>query len=362
MILDARVLEPRDLELPENVAVPGSAPPSPTDPSLIARATAARDTFLQATERLRATLPSKPEDPLTDPAPVREAMVQLAAYGMMGAVPVIPIHLRDKPDAALTQLHAQARAVLEDATTRQKQTQAVPMPLRNNAEAEQVLHELFGPEFRALPAFMPPNDKALNQTFAQSVALQRGNPLASLTWFQRVARVREAAARLHAALLYAEVLNGPCVSFQVGQLPYQDDERWLALEHPQKEKLPFEKPPQGNRLSLVCLTTGAVDFTGPVAGLLIDEWVETVPNTEEVTGLAFHFDAPQPRAPQALLLAVAPEGVKQWDAQTLETTLRETLELAKLRAVDLTALGQVGQYFPAMYVPPDPTTGDSPFV
>jgi hypothetical protein len=117
------------------------------------------------------------------------------------------------------------------------------------------------------------------------------------------------------------------------------NEQWVALKN----------PPSGNRLSLACLTT-VTDFTKPLAGLLIEEWVETVPNKEEVTGLTFHYDAPQPRAPQALLLALAPEGVTQWNSTLLEQTLRETLELAKLRAVDLAALGELGQYLPAMYV------------
>jgi hypothetical protein len=138
---------------------------------------------------------------------------------------------------------------------------------------------------------------------------------------------------------YAEALNGPLLEFKIGQLPYDDKERWVALDN----------PPRGNRLSLACMTT-VKDFTKPLAGLLVEEWVELVPNKEEVTGLTFHYDAPQPRAPQALLLAVAPDGVKKWDSTLLEQTLRETLELAKLRAVDLTALGELGQYLPAMYL------------
>ncbi|MDI3467826.1 MAG: hypothetical protein OJF50_006647, partial [Nitrospira sp.] len=168
------------------------------------------------------------------------------------------------------------------------------------------------------------------------------DPLPSTTWFQRIARVRDGAARLDTTMQYAEALNGPSLNFQIGQLPYGDGERWVALEN----------PPQGNRLSLACLTT-VKDFTKPLAGLMVEEWVESVPNKEEVTGLTFHYDAPQPRAPQALLLAVAPDGVEQWDSTRLENTLRETLELAKLRAVDLTALGELGQYLPAMYVDSD---------
>ena len=42
-----------------------------------------------------------------------------------------------------------------------------------------------------------------------------------------------------------------------------------------------------------------------MAGLLIDEWTERVPAPSETTGVAFHFDEPESRPPQAILLAAA---------------------------------------------------------
>lgn len=348
LITGARGLEPRDLELPEQVKV-GSQPDR--DDSLVARASMVREAFVRATDVLRKSLPAKPEDPITDPQIVREAMQNLASYCLMGAVPVISLAGKDTADAALAaviRLRSQAESVLAEAT---KRVQALSPSIQVHSEAVAVMKELFGEDFRVLTAFIPANGTDLNRTFDASTTLQGGNALESILWFQRVARVRDGAARLDAAMLYAEALNGPLVSFRIGQLPYQEGERWVALEN----------PPNENRLSLACVNTGTIDFTKPVVGLLVDDWVETVPNNSEVTGLAFHFDAPQPRAPHALLLALAPEGLDKWDTVTLETTLCETLELAKLRAVDLTALGEVGQYLPALYGKHDPTTGKSPF-
>ncbi|NGZ09582.1 MAG: hypothetical protein CV088_09360 [Nitrospira sp. LK70] len=338
LITGARALEPRDVQLPEHAASDATLP---VDQTLVARATAARDAFLKAIDLLRTKLPEKPEIPLADPTAVRQALIGLASYGLMGS---IPSNLTDTSNAAIKQLHAQARAVLSEAQNRQKRAQTVPTSIHTTEQALSVLKEIFGEDFRVLPAFTPENGKDLTQTFAKSPAWQddRDDPLASITWFQRIARVRDGAARLDTTMQYAEALNGPLLEFQIGQLPYDDKERWVALEN----------PPQGNRLSLACLTT-VKDFTKTLAGLLVEEWVESIPNKEEVTGLTFHYDAPQPRAPQALLLALAPDGVDKWDSATLEKTLRETLELAKLRAVDLTALGELGQYLPAMYVDPD---------
>ena len=43
----------------------------------------------------------------------------------------------------------------------------------------------------------------------------------------------------------------------------------------------------------------------PLAGLLIDEWVEIVPSAQETTAITFQYDAPDAFAPQAILLACA---------------------------------------------------------
>lgn len=333
LITGARALELHDVQLPEHVVVGATAPP---DPALLKRATDVRKIFSEATKALSDLVPKEPDAPLTDPPAVRKALIGLASYGLMGAIPPNPT---DNSTVAIKQLHAQARAVLNEAQTRQMRAQAIATSIQTATQAVSVLKEIFGEDFRVLPAFTPDNGKDLTQTFAKSTAWQNGDPLNSITWFQRIARVRDGAARLDTTMQYAEALNGPLLNFQIGQLPDLKDERWVALKN----------PPPGNRLSLACLTT-VQDFTKPLAGLMVEEWVESVPNKEEVTGLTFHYDAPQPRAPQALLLAVAPKGVDQWNSTLLEQTLRETLELAKLRAVDLTALGELGQYLPAMYI------------
>ena len=95
-----------------------------------------------------------------------------------------------------------------------------------------------------------------------------------------------------------------------------------------------------------------------VSGLMIDEWIEVIPNARETAAVAFHHNEPNARAPQAVLIAVPPDERPTWEPETLEAILLETLELAKLRAVDLTALqGAAGkeeaalpvQLLPALY-------------
>jgi hypothetical protein len=85
-------------------------------------------------------------------------------------------------------------------------------------------------------------------------------------------------------------------------------------------------------------------------GLLLDEWTELIPNREESTELAFHYDDPGAEAPQAVLVAVPPDNAENWSLDTVIAVLRETLELARLRAVDGDLLGVLSQLLPATYL------------
>ena len=186
-----------------------------------------------------------------------------------------------------------------------------------------------------MPHVMPTNSADLSQAFGASLTLQGNDPLAAITWFQRVAYVRDGVMRLDAAMLYAETLgNGARLTLQVGQLPLPQElpdrppERWVALPVAPDQTFP------GGRLSLVAHTPfgDTVSFDQPLAGLLIDEWVEVVPSSSETTGLAFHYDQPNSTAPQAILLAVPSDQREVWDLDTLETIVRETMDLARMRA------------------------------
>src|SRR5205814_1874601 len=81
-----------------------------------------------------------------------------------------------------------------------------------------------------------------------------------------------------------------------------------------------------------------------------DEWVETVPATDATTGLAFQFNPPDACAPQNVLLAVPPVPGQDWTVASLYRVLIETLDLAKLRAIDAEAMVDTGQYLPALFL------------
>lgn len=74
----------------------------------------------------------------------------------------------------------------------------------------------------------------------------------------------------------------------------------------------------------------------PMAGIVLDHWIERIPYREQTAGLAFNFDQPDTEAPQALLLAVATKdkGNRYWSQEMLLSTLRSTMHLVKCRSVE----------------------------
>jgi hypothetical protein len=211
------------------------------------------------------------------------------------------------------------------------------------------LHVVFGKGFVVLPLFTTGNLPELKQAFAASDSLQTGETLAAPTWFQRMSRVREGVGRLNTALSYAEALDtGEKLNLTIAQLPFNANDRWVALPFKGNDK-PVTK------LSLAVQSVSPVKLEQPqtgellLAGALIDEWVEVVPSPTEITGIALQYDQPNSAPPQTILIAVPPEKGLPWTTWSLQKVLLETLDLARIRAVDSEALDEVGHYLPALY-------------
>jgi hypothetical protein len=326
LIAGSRAIDGRDLSLPG--ASTGSGLESG---ELARRAQQAVDALEQAFQALRGQ--AERETSQVDAEKMRQALVRVAYFGVHGSIPLAPVG--DSLDVRSSLLD-QGRSVATEVQRRLERlskmaaaldvTQATPEARRDHDLAR--LKEIFGDDFRVMPQLRAVNSGALNETFAASLALQGNDPLAAMTWFQRAAFVREGAARLDAAMMYAETIgDGASLSLTVGQLPYSATDRWVALPAVPNQTIP------GGRLSLVAHMPlpAAVSFDQAVAGLLIDEWVEVVPSRRETTGLTFHYDQPNSTAPQSMLLAVPADQRTMWDLDSLAAILRETWDLARVR-------------------------------
>lgn len=311
---------------------------------LEARAAGARAALEQAAKDFAARLATAGA---ADLEALRELILRAASLGVAGAVPLSAAG-NEASDREV--LLVQAQSIGKELNNRVAQLPQPPAPTpqpsveerRDRALAQ--LRLVFGKPFVVLPHFSASNAAELQQGLAGSTKMQDGDPLASATWFARVARVRDGAGRLNATLNYAEALNtGERLNLTIAQLPFNDNDRWIAL--PFK---PGQDPPPG-KLSLAVQSAAPVDMAQPLAGVLIDEWVEVVPGSTEVTGIALQYDQPNSMPPQTILIAMPPEIGQPWTTWSLQQVLLETLDLARVRAVDSEALDEVGHYLPALY-------------
>ncbi|MCQ9131154.1 hypothetical protein [Streptomyces hilarionis] len=161
--------------------------------------------------------------------------------------------------------------------------------------------------------------------------------------------VRPRLAAADDLLTAAEILAGatpaPTV---VGQAPFRTGAAWIG-----------RAPTTERRAATVVLRDAsrglntAPDGTEHCAGLILDEWTETLPSPpgasgrpEEIAAAAFHVDRPDARAPQAVLLAVPPDTARPWVLEDLHAIVEETFTLARVRTLDRLDLPELGRAVP----------------
>lgn len=226
-------------------------------------------------------------------------------------------------------------------------------------------HAIFGDAFMVLPEFTLPDPKLAEWSNAWAHRAEllthlgtgpEATPFPADDWLHGVARVRERPRFLELATLLGEPLGAAAApTLEPLQFPYRSDDAWLGLRFPATfaNGEPFAVA-EDKLLYSAHFGPGAQIQTAQSAttysGLMLDEWIEVIPTDEATTGLAFHFDRPNSEAPQAILLVTPPMQRETWQWDDLVETLHETLEFARMRAVEPTQLDQtsLGPLLPAV--------------
>jgi hypothetical protein len=282
-----------------------------------------------------------------DAQSLRTTLLKFSDFGIPGAIPVSQTGDDETARARLmmqaTALVKESRARLDRGAALRASPAAAALDTRRDQAIER-LRAVFGTSFVALPKFMCDQAGELGSALAASTQVQGGDPLQVYSWFARSERVRDAVSRLGAPLRGAEVLaTGEKLRLRVAQLPFGSADRWVGMAPSPGHDV------QPGKLSLVVQSLPNFRPTDPLMGLMVDEWVEVVPSRTETTAIAFQYDPPNTCAPQNVLLAVPPVPGKPWTVADLQRVLVETLDLAKLRAVDAEALGELAHYLPALF-------------
>lgn len=275
-----------------------------------------------------------------------QALKTLLALSLFGGKPVPGMGADAIP--FLDRLQAASREALTEASG--LNTAATSIPDDQVATACSTL--LFAGQFTLLPTLRSQswNTGELQQSLRQSSSLLGNNTRAPLTWLRQTARVSAGVSRLNAISLYAQAL-GAANSFGLypAQLPLIPGDPWMAMK-----ARPPEGDLRGRTTFLIHSTSTAVRTSSDLTGLWIDGWSELLPSPRQTTGVAFHYDRPDATAPQSVLLAVPADPNGVWTFEELEETLRETLELARIRMIDPATLGygsgdNLGQFLPALH-------------
>jgi hypothetical protein len=328
LVGSARPVAPQDLTLPETKAEDvGGA----TDiANLRTRAQAAVNGLQDDLQTLKSA---------NTAAVTRTALLGCSLYGVPGCIPFSS----SGPDPLLADQAASVKKILQE---RLDQVSTINLNTAALADLLRVFKTIFGNEFVTLPLFTPPDFASLQTAFDQSDDLVATDPEAPSRWLMQLTHIRPSVSRMDSALTLAQVLSDGEVaapSLLLGQLPATANDKWLGL------RIDPSDPPAKGRVAFACITQGNPANQNIYAGLMIDEWPERIPTTQETAAVAFHYEEPKARAPQALLLGVCPDGRDTWDDDLVTGILQEALELTKIRTVDLDSIQEVGQILPALY-------------
>jgi hypothetical protein len=227
------------------------------------------------------------------------------------------------------------------------------------ASLMQAMQTLLSDTLKVLPRFVCYNeaelaaaDAARGQLLSYALSVSPDLTASMLVdeWVQGLARVRPRLHTWETVRALADALNDVSLELRPVQVPFRDEDRWLATVFPDKDPLDVTKPFGISRDTLSIAAHGASAFkAGSVqCGVLVDEWAEEIPTASENTGISFRFNQPNAVPPQALLLAVTPEETGSWNWDALVGIVNDTLARAKRRAVEPAQLEQQGSIWNAL--------------
>jgi hypothetical protein len=176
------------------------------------------------------------------------------------------------------------------------------------------------------------------------------------SWLSRTSRVRRPLMHFDDLCLFLEAAGQPVPSLTPCHLPPTPDPGWLGGNLPEASAPANEhrrwKRPKSPHTHVVVAGPTALVTAPTLRGLVVDAVSEVLPAPSVTTGLALHYEAPNARAPQSILLAVHPNPADVWSWPLLQDTAAEALALAELRGVDVDDLVPTGieEFLPLTYL------------
>lgn len=285
---------------------------------------------------------------------LRGALVAVARTGFAFAM---PRSMTGTGTAHRDVLVAQADALIARATTLGDATNKQLADAAAAANPDMAIERLtatvkgwMGGDMILLPRFAYGDAAAVQNADGARAALvayakTQGSPLPVQEWLHGAACVRPLVHDFEIVRAIADANRVDPLALDVLQLPFRGGDSWLGARFPSSMEVLHDT------VSMVQHLPQGFSAAGAQVGLLIDEWTESVPAREEVTGLTFNYNAPNSAPPQAVLLAITPHETGRWAWDDLVDTVLDTFRRAKLRAVEPDMLGDIpgiGTLLPAV--------------
>ncbi|WP_419695428.1 hypothetical protein ACN2CC_02175 [Mesorhizobium muleiense] len=253
------------------------------------------------------------------------------------------VHATEEMQQLISQLSAAIAGRVKRAAEALAAYAAAAAPAESVMALETVGRALFGEAFRLIPRFRLSVTRSTE--LANALAASRsGTTVSHLTaptdssippiafpvdtWLHGVARIREKMHACEETMILAAALGGGEPALDAMQLPFAPNDHWLGLSFPP------DRPSTRDELLYTAIFATPFDGSKPQCGLLLDEWSEMIPGNTAQTGITFHHDRPNTEAPQTMLLVTPSNHHAAWTWEDLVDALGETLDLAKLRAVE----------------------------
>lgn len=337
-VMDAAAVEPAGLRTAVQNAM-GATPDTPVAldgadwSALHGRAARIRSLLSSAQPLLPSHLPEDPGGRSVDTAGLRTRLAVFAAGPLVAGHP--------------------AEAKLRDLAAEQVAPDSADSWL---SRARTALSEVLGADLPLLPALTAPTPPPAGRGDLPGADIE--------DLLRRNAAVRPMVRTLHETLLLAGNRAERVERLRAAQHPTSDGDAWIGGTFPAGQR-----PPATTHL--VWHAPADIPPGTPVTGVVLDEWIELLPGSDqpppgpdpapqtELTGVAFHYDRPDAKAPHNLLIAVPPDLSRGWTSDGLVQVVRETLELAKLRAVDSGDLPALRSLLPAVRISHESPTGQA---
>ena len=284
---------------------------------------------------------------------LQQVLIQISRYGLPDTFPQIASALDNKTKIILLD---QARNTSRRMTLAQSHMNELITAAAAATTADTKIENLvaaakkiLGDVFKILPLFSYNNEADILQSKTDNTQLLKHAKIELKMrfpedeWLQNIAHVRPRLAKWEYIRSLQEIVNNSPLKIEAIQLPYRAMDSWVAVEFPAKDSMKPDQPfnISHDTLSIVIHGDAAFNAGKKRAGLLVDDWTESVPAKENMTGISFNYDQPNAMPPQALLLAITPKEKGHWEWSDLVGIANDTLNRAKLRAVEPRSLDTI---------------------